>query len=86
MYHTPKENGSIMYHSNKMFQSPIHIHDSSNYQTPATTQHHQKFETPFSQMQHSSLYQNSPLGDDSQDDLDLSSFVVQNGTIDPASL
>jgi len=85
MYHTPKENASIMYNDNKMFQSPVHVHDSSNYQTPATTQHHQKYETPFSQMQHSSLYQNSPLGDDSQDDLDMSSFV-QNGTIDPASL
>ena len=92
MYHTPKENGSIMYHDNKLYHSPSHMHDSSNFQTPATQPHGlHPFETPASHMQqsHGAHLYHSPLANGStncgQDELDMSSFV-QYGTIDPASL
>ena len=88
MYHTPKENGSMLYHDHKMYQSPAQMHSSSNFQTPATHMHHsQKFETPANQMPNEMMLFQSPLGGDEhdQDALDMSSFV-QYGTIDPASL
>ena len=78
MFHTPKENGAIVYQDNSMYHSPAPMHDGSNYQTPASHMHHhhQKFETPASQMQqqqphptfqiHQHLdnapYHHSPLG------------------------
>ena len=87
MYHTPKEHGSAMYQDAKMFQSPSQMHPHSSYQTPAgQMQQQHPFETPSSQIQlNDTLYQQSPLGEPSHDELDMHNYV-HYGTIDPASL
>lgn len=98
MYHTPKENNTLLYHDNSMFHSPRHVPDTSAYQTPANASHDaQTFRTPMNhshqqqyqlqngQQANMTQYQTQHDDDAVRDDLTLQNYM-QFGTIDPASL
>ncbi|GAM88987.1 hypothetical protein ANO11243_070210 [Dothideomycetidae sp. 11243] len=84
MFHTPKENGPMMFDgSSSMYHSPATMNDpSSTFQTPASHMP-RKFQTPAGHMFQSPLGREH--GQEGHDDDGMHNFV-QFGTIDPASL